>query len=336
VTDSNNISANKPNIHDVLSAEMSQGYLSFERFMQLCLYHPTLGYYTKPRKRIGLNHEADFYTASNSNPVFGELIIAACNDLLKDKPIKDYTFVELGAERSIDKTTKTNGIISSLSHPFKEVISVGNNDPISLKGPCVIFSNELFDAQPFKRFKFSNNQWRELGVSLRDGVLCEVELPTPVDTHYLPKNAPEGYHIDSPELSIALLKKITSQPWTGLFIACDYGKSWNSLANETPQGTARAYYHHTQSNDLLANPGDQDLTCHVCWDWIMSALKEANFESLNLQSQEAFFVNHSGSWISSEIAKEAGQFSHKKRSLIQLIHPSHLGAKFQIINASRS
>ena len=315
---------------------MSKGDLSFEKFMQLCLYHPTLGYYTKARKRIGLNQEADFYTASSSNPVFGELIIAACKDLLKDKPIGDYTFVELGAERTLDNPAKANGILSSLTHPFKEVISIGNNDQMSLEGPCVVFSNELFDAQPFRRFKFINNQWRELGVSLRDGILCEIELPTPVTTDYLPKSAPEGYHIDSPELSVALLKKITSQPWSGLFIACDYGKSWENLIHETPQGTARAYYHHTQSNDLLANPGDQDLTCHVCWDWLMNALKEAQFDSVSLQSQEALFVNHSGSWISAEIAKEAGQFSPKKRSLMQLIHPSHLGAKFQIINASRS
>mgnify|MGYP003347625901 CR=1 FL=1 len=65
----------------------------------------------------------------------------------------------------------------------------------------------------------------------------------------------------------ALLETIAAQPWTGLFLTCDYGRSLHELLTEYPAGTARAYHRHRQSNDLLAQPGEQDLTRHLCWDW---------------------------------------------------------------------
>jgi len=317
----------------VLKTETTEGPISFERFMQVCLYHPNFGYYIKSRKRVGYGEGTDFYTASTS-PLFAELIIAACTSLLKGKQLSDFTFVELGAEPNLENPEKSGGILSVIKHPFKASVALGSKDLIKLTGPLIVFSNELFDAQPFKRYRFSKGQWKELGVTFTGNTLAEVELTSTLPD-YLPHEAEEGYLIDSPERSVSLLETLVSQPWTGLFIACDYGKSWEVLSHETPQGTARAYYQHTQSNDLLAQPGDQDLTCHLCWDWLETVLKRANFSSISLQNQEAFFVNHSSEWISAEISREAGSFSPRKRSLMQLIHPAHLGAKFQILNASR-
>ena len=59
----------------------ADGALSFARFMELALYHEKTGYYVRPRRRIGRDPEADFFTASSLGPVFGELVIAACTVL---------------------------------------------------------------------------------------------------------------------------------------------------------------------------------------------------------------------------------------------------------------
>ena len=43
--------------------------------MELALYHPTLGYYRHSGPRVGYGRGTDFFTASTSGPLFGELII---------------------------------------------------------------------------------------------------------------------------------------------------------------------------------------------------------------------------------------------------------------------
>ena len=95
----------------------------------------------------------------------------------------------------------------------------------------------------------------------------------------LPSTAPEGYRIDMPLAAADLAERIAALPWSGLFLAFDYGKSWRELAGDTPAGTVRAYSRHRQSNALLAQPGEQDLTCHVCWDWIGESARRPRFRT---------------------------------------------------------
>jgi SAM-dependent MidA family methyltransferase len=301
--------------------------MTFAQFMELALYHPTLGYYRGARQRVGYERGTDFFTASTSGPIFGELIVAACVQLLGGRDPHDYTFVEIGAEAGAD-------VLNSVTHPFAARRTIAVGESIELSGRCVIFSNELFDAQPFRRFVFGRGAWHELGVAGRDAGLVEIEF-SPANESFLPANAPEGYVLDAPMAAPPLLRGIVEQPWSGLFIACDYGKTWKELVEAVPAGTARAYYQHTQSNDLLARPGEQDLTCHVCWDWLIEVLTRNRFGSPVLESQEAFFVRHAADFIAATTAAEAAHFSRKKLSLMQLLHPAHLGQKFQVLHGFR-
>ncbi|HXA80207.1 MAG TPA: SAM-dependent methyltransferase, partial [Opitutaceae bacterium] len=233
----------------------------------------------------------------------------------------------------------SGGILANTPHPFGATKTFRLGDPLELKGRCVVFSNELFDAQPFHRFVFRRGAWRELGVALRDDTLVEVELPEAspaLSAIEGPAPSPvEGYCIDTPLEATALAGRIAAQPWSGLFLAFDYGKTWAELTEATPAGTARAYFRHAQSNDLLARPGEQDLTCHVCWDWLADALARHGFATPQVESQESFFVHHAADYLAGATAAEAGRFSEKKLSLLQLLHPSHLGQKFQALWAWR-
>jgi SAM-dependent MidA family methyltransferase len=318
------------------------GTMTFARFMQLALYDPKLGYYRQPRPRVGRAPGTDFFTASSS-PLFGELVAAACTSLLATHHAhpRDFTFVEIGAE-PLDhaRGRPESGVLANTPHPFGATKTFRLGDPLELKGRCMVFSNELFDAQPFHRFVFRRGSWRELGVALRNESLVEIEMPeaTPAlsEVEGLPITAPEGYCIDAPLEAAALAGQIAAQPWSGLFLAFDYGKTWAELAEGTPAGTARAYFRHAQSNDLLARPGEQDLTCHVCWDWLADALARHGFATPQVESQESFFVHHAADFLAKATAAEAGRFSEKKLSLLQLLHPSHLGQKFQALWAWRS
>jgi len=303
--------------------------LSFADFMDVALYEPSAGYYRKAGPRIGYGPGTDFLTATASAPLFGKLVVAACTRLIGASAAAVSEFVEIGAERGC-------GVLRGIAHPFKATRHVGIGEPLRIEGPSVVFSNELFDAQPFRRFRFRAGRWREIGVSIGDGALSEVELsggaPAPAP---LPDSAPEDYIIDAPLEAAALVRKLAGQPWSGLFLAFDYGKSWQEIAFETPGGTARAYRNHAQRNNLLDCPGEQDLTCHVCWDWLADALRRLDFDDPRVESQEAFFTRDSGEFIAALADAEAGRMSREKLSLLQLLHPAHMGQKFQALWAIR-
>lgn len=303
--------------------------VSFADFMDVVLYDPGAGYYRRDRPRIGYGPGTDFLTATASSPLFGRLAVAACERLLGPGPASGYDFVEVGAERG-------SGVLDGHPHPFRSARTVGIGEALRIEGPSIVFSNEIFDAQPFRRFMYRGGSWRELGVSVAAPDLAEVELPpaNPLPA-LLPADASEGYHIDAPLAAAELAGALCAQPWTGLFLAFDYGKSWEQIAFGTPEGTARAYRRHAQGNDLLAFPGDQDLTCHVCWDWISRKLSESGFAEPTLESQEAFFTRHAGKFIESFTASEAGRVSRDKLSLLHLLHPANMGQKFQALWALR-
>lgn len=302
--------------------------MSFARFMQLALYDENLGYYRKPNRRVGYEVGTDFYTASTSGPVFGELVVAACIRLLGANDAAQATFLEIGNEQP-------GGILAGVAHPFAKTETIALGAPLALSGLSIVFSNELFDAQPFQRFVFSHGCWRELGVRLGPASqLEEVQIESAIPD-VLPGSAPEGYIIDAPLAATTLARQIAQHPWRGLFVACDYGKSWRELVSACPAGTARAYHRHQQSNALLARPGEQDLTCHVCWDWIAAALTAAGFSSPQVESQEAFFIRHATDAIAAISTADAARYSRRKQSLQQLLHPAHLGQKFQVLHARR-
>ena len=307
----------------------AHGRMTFARFMELALYHPEVGYYRKTRPRVGYGRSTDFFTAASTGPIFGELVSAACSNLLKAAardPARHH-FVELGVEPG------SAGILDGVAHPFAGVTPVRFGEPIALTGHCVVFSNELLDAQPCKRSVFRRGEWRELGVELRDDTLHEIELGA--DPAVGVEAAPDGYCFDQPLAAAELATTIADGPWTGLFVAFDYGKTFHELAHETPAGTVRAYHRHTQSNDLLARPGEQDLTCHVCWDWIVAVLQRHGFATPTLAFQESFFIRHAGDFISQTSVTEAARFSARKVALLQLLHPSQMGQKFQVLHALR-
>lgn len=312
--------------------------LRFDAFMALALYDPALGYYRRERRRVGRERGTDFYTATSLGPLFGELVAAAAAKLLTDAGLDPaaHTFIEIGAE-------PTGGVLADQAPPpFAALRTVRLGEPLQLSGPCVVFSNELFDAQPVRRFVRVGESWNEIGVALAAGdtSLFERDLgPAPTDVLAAlpsPVETPAGYRFDAPFAAAELAAQLANQPWSGLFLAFDYGKSFAELGHSHPDGTARAYFQHALHNDLLARPGEQDLTAHVCWDWLDSALARAGCTKPGLASQESFFVHHAADALDAALAAEsARRSSPRKRALLHLLHPAQMGQKFQVMHALR-
>jgi SAM-dependent MidA family methyltransferase len=313
----------------LLRAAGGRPAVTFAEFVRVALYDGEAGYYRREGPRIGYGSGTDFLTATSSAPLLGRLVAAACTRLLAPEAPGGFEFVEIGAERGV-------GILGNLRHPFRSARVAGIGDSLALSGPSVVFSNELLDAQPFRRFRFRAGGWWEIGVSVGEGELAELELAQNSLPGCLPAAAPEGYVIDAPLGAADLVREIAALPWSGLFVAFDYGKSWEEISTCTPEGTARSYRRHVQGSDLLAFPGEQDLTCHVCWDWLSDALRSAGFSEPTVESQETFLVRHAGDAMGSIAASAAEGLNRDKLSLLQLLHPANLGQKFQVLWALRA
>ena len=67
--------------------EAAGGWLDFERFMELALYSPGLGYYSGGSVKLG--HDGDFVTAPEISALFGEVIARNLSSLLEliDRPV---------------------------------------------------------------------------------------------------------------------------------------------------------------------------------------------------------------------------------------------------------
>ncbi len=317
-------------LHQIKEA-CSNGPISYRDYIDLALYADDCGYYKREKQRVGRNKNTDFYTAESLGKTFAQLITAAAFDLLGETIATNSTFVEIAAEPGTE-------LLSHLkSHPFADSRVIRHGETIQADGPVVIFANEWLDALPFHRLVFQSGKWRERGVKMdtrsdtKEILLDDLSHEVAAITDRLPEQAPEGYQIDLPLLAEAAISQLMAQNWTGLILLFDYGKSWQTLVTDCPAGTARTYQQHQQENDLLDAPGEKDITCDICWDPLVDLFQRADLEQVTLESQEAFFVKRAQSAAETIVRNTAGGFSTEKQTLMELIHPTHMGQRFQVL-----
>lgn len=308
----------------------SKGVLSVRNFVQIALYHPSEGYYRKPITRVAKHREADFYTSSSLKSAFAQAIIEASLSLCSENGFNpsETHWIEVGAEPE-------GGLLNDVDHPFVATQNYGPGDELTITGQNVLFSNELFDAQSFDTFVFTHGEWNEEVLEFDDTHIRPILRPTKRPLSSLPSIAPEGYRIDLPTGSRALAQRLLSSNWEGIFIAFDYGKSWEALTHDLPIGTARGYYRHEQKSDIYSNAGEQDITHHICWDWIQDELAANKFCNIVLESQEAFIIKRASRLLATAFTEKSMTPGSLKSQLRQLIHPSLMGQKFQVVTGIR-
>ena len=233
----------------------AKGTIGFKRFIEIALYHPKIGYYRSNRQRVGKNRESDFFTASSLKSAFAPIILEASINLAKaiSLPLNELAWIEIGPEPG-------NQLFRDIETPFRTITSIALGESLQIEGPAIVFSNELFDAQPFSSVVYRQGRWLEKRVEVSDEGIRAIECESQSDDVLgrlpdLPHPAPEDYNIDLPTGATALLEDIAGLEWQGVFLAFDYGKTWQSLAFDTAQGTGRAYSSHQQRSDLMDKIG---------------------------------------------------------------------------------
>lgn len=324
------MSSTRDILFDQLSNCCADGPISYCEFIDKVLYTKKYGYYTSERKRVGRGVQGDFYTAESLGSVFAELVVSSVQAIIGESLARESCFIEIAAEPGADLLSHID------SHPFAKAKVIRHGQKLQAQGPVIIFANEWLDALPFHRLIYSKGNWRERAVNIQNNRLVEVLLDelTPAvaaQIDRLPERAADGYEIDLPLQTESALKQLLSHDWSGLILFFDYGKTWQELAQNCPNGTARSYYKHRKGSNLLNRIGEQDITCDVNWSPLEEQLINNKFKNVTLQSQESFFVHHGQKVAEIIVSESPWSLSRRRQTLMELIHPSHMGQHFQAL-----
>ena len=205
----------------------------------------------------------------------------------------------------------------------------------------VIFSNELLDAMPVHRFGWDarNGKWFEWGVALEGNKFIWAKMQTPdarrqtLDPALLAA-LPDGYIVEiSPEAENWW--RDAAQVLThGKLLTLDYGFTQPELFSPArTNGTLRSYRAHRHVENILANPGEQDITAHVNFAAIQASGEQAGLKTEALISQYQFLTR-----VVERMTRNGKTFEWtpaRARQLQTLTHPEHLGRAFRVLVQSR-
>jgi len=209
----------------------------------------------------------------------------------------------------------------------------------------IVFSNELLDAMPVHRYGWDakNKTWFEWGVTVESGKFAwtkiqssESDLPSAIC--HLPSALlevlPDHYTIETSSAAENWWREAAEILAHGKLLAIDYGHTAAEIFSPgRTRGTLRAYFRHHVSDDLLASPGEQDLTAHVNFSAIQKTGEAVGLTTESFQTQPQFLTQILGAAMKE---KSFGEWNARRTRQFQtLTHPEHLGRAFRVLVQSR-
>jgi SAM-dependent MidA family methyltransferase len=277
--------------------------ITFAKFMEMVLYHPSLGYYVTKAAAIG--RTGDFCTAPHLAADFGELLAEQFVQMWEHLQCpKPFILVEMGAGQGI----LAADILGYLRRRFPDfcqcleywivdrsqrMIALQRQQLNSLLQAGValrwcsleeiasnsitgcFFSNELVDAFPVHRVRLKHGQLQEVYVTVEatSGELQEVtaELSTPLIADYfslveidLNHAYPDGYTTEVNLAALDWLIQVSRCLQRGYLLTIDYGYvASRYYAPARQDGTLQCYYQHSFHSNPYLNIGKQDITAHA-------------------------------------------------------------------------
>ncbi|HEX8310678.1 MAG TPA: SAM-dependent methyltransferase [Chthoniobacteraceae bacterium] len=332
--------------------------MTFRDFMEAALYDPVHGYYTSGRAAIG--RKGDFFTNVSVGPLFGKLLTRqfaemwrslgspeswvlieqgahggdfaadVLGELQESEPecfrCVGYRIVEPAGElrrRQAERLNKWEGKVAWSSEVDAMEPAVG-----------VHFSNELFDALPVHRVALREHGWVEryvaaagTGLEFIDGLLSTPRLMERLSELVAPVDYETEVNLAAVELVASIVSKITR----GYLLAIDYGFPRDEYYRcERTAGTLTGYAAHRRQEDLLAAPGEIDLTAHVDFTSLAKAAECAGWELCGYTDQHHLMVGLGSLYFSDEVTLTP-EHERELRAFKTLMHPDFMGRSFKAL-----
>ncbi len=350
-------------LHDLICAEIaaSGGLLPFDRFMDLALYAPGLGYYIAGAQKFGPG--GDFVTAPELSPLFGQCLAAQCAEALERLDGGDL--FEFGAgsgalavqvlqrldaldalpdrylilEPSPELQARQRASIIDAAPHLADRCRWLTELPRSLRG--VVLANEVLDAMPVQRFRVRGDGGiDEIFVTDEGERLAEVTAPvrSPGLSEAVAALQSEGFACASgysSEINPHLAPWLTALSDTldaGLVLLIDYGYPRSGYYQpDRNMGTLMCHYRHQAHDDPYRHLGLQDITAHVDFTAAAEAGEAAGFALAGFTSQAHFLL---GCGIDQLLA-EAPDAIDQALAAKQLLLPTAMGERFKVLGLSK-
>ncbi|HYN79137.1 MAG TPA: SAM-dependent methyltransferase [Lamprocystis sp. (in: g-proteobacteria)] len=341
------------------------GLLPFDRFMDLALYAPGLGYYVAGAAKLGA--DGDFVTAPELSPLFGACVAAQCAEALQR--LNGGDLLEFGAGSGALAVAVLTGLERLNALPGRYLILEPSPDlqarqrdrlraqvphlagrcrwltalPSELRG--VVLANEVLDAMPVHRFRIGpQGVPLEVFVADTDGVLSEVTAPirsaglaaavAALQAKGLARTP--GY---CSEVNLRLA------PWVGALSHClaaglvlliDYGNPVAAYYQpDRTMGTLMCHLRQQAHGDPFSHIGLQDITADVDFSDAAQAARAVGLTLAGFSTQAQFLI---GCGIDQWLAAAAGSAQPTLdlvQAVKQLMLPSAMGERFKVLGLSR-
>jgi SAM-dependent MidA family methyltransferase len=341
------------------------GPISFCEWMKAALYDEREGYYSAGRVRQG--RSGDYRTAPETSPLFAATFARYFSKLHTDlnRP-RSWTLFEIGAgggefaygvlshmrDHLPEVFAATLYVIDEISAAtrdraanhlaeFADRVSFQSLDEIS--DPLetgIIFSNELIDAFPVHRVVMHAGDLRELCVGVNETgftwVVCDLN---PAVADYCARaemRLAEGQVAEVNLKAEEFVSRAASFLNRGYVITVDYGAEREELwgAPDRRLGTLRAFHRHQFVDDLLAMPGQHDLTSTIDWTQIREAGDRFGLRAIKFQRLDEFLGSEGMYDVLVTLTnqmKDAVEVIRLSTSARELVLPTGLAASFQVL-----
>ena len=339
------------------------GHIGFDRFMELALYAPGLGYYSAGSGKFG--EAGDFVTAPELSPLFSRCLARQCAEVLEG--IGGGDILEFGAGSGVmaadilaelarlEQLPQRYGILelsADLRQRQRETIEqkvpqlasrVVWLDALPEAGfRGVVLANEVLDAMPVQRFVIENGEPHELRVGW-DGERFALHS-SPADAELFARirqlqqryELPEGY---SSELNLRAeewVRSLADFLAQGVALLIDYGFPQREFYHpQRSMGTLMCHYRHRAHDDALILVGLQDITAHVDFTAVGEAALAAGLEVRGYTSQANFLLANGVTELLAEAQGDARAQLSLSAQVKRLTMPGEMGELFKVMALGR-
>lgn len=339
--------------------EAGGGWFPFERFMQMALNEPGLGYYSAGARKLGFG--GDFTTAPELSdwlaaalaPFIAEALAAAESrqivelgagsgklarqllDHFAARDLADFDYAIL--ETSADLRDRQQASLGGSGYGVRWLDTLPASD---FRG--IILANEVADAIPVARFVMSGRAALPLGVVWRDGALAIVpgepdaalsEAVSGIESE-LGRALPDGYRSEVCLLLRPWLAGLLGTIAAGGLLLIDYGMPRREYyLPERSDGSLICHYRQRAHADPLLWPGLQDLSAWVDFSAVAGSARELGFSVGGFTTQAQFLIAS----IAADPALAARKATPREASALRtLILPGEMGERFKLIWLART
>ena len=348
-----------------------RGPIPFSRYMELCLYHPELGYYARNAAQFG--KAGDFYTSSDVHAVFGRLLARQFDELWRALGSPEtITLKELGPGRGlfaqdvldwsekkfpdffravhyvlVENSPKLRECIAeTLKHHFESDKAAFADSSLRARDArngrsentaSIIFANEFFDAIPVEIVSSKG----ALRVGAKDGRFVESWAPTSADElEFLDRYSihPEAEErIEVPLQAQGILRQAADLE-RGFLVVIDYGYTREEQLAGRHRGTLKAIRQHSVSANPYEAPGEQDITADVNFTALAAVAEKQGLQAQKLITQSQFLMGIGEANQFADAFEDCRLPQERTKVALQLKHlvtPAGMGESFHVLIASK-